>query len=191
MKNVLADRKLRIILPLAQMVLVVLLLRLSFLYDVATRYDDSPGVHPAFILLLLVNFPVSVPLKLLLYGRLPPLWFDTVFVVMVGVLWSGVASCVLVYRKRQAVFPPDRAWLRVSADLLLITMGIFLVWVVAEELRDYPFMLSPSHLGGWLWFASVCISALLWSVGSVLVFGYDLGNCVRHRCSASKTAALR
>jgi len=56
MKNVLADRKLRIILPLAQMVLVVLLLRLSFLYDVATRYDDSPGVHPAFILLLLVNF---------------------------------------------------------------------------------------------------------------------------------------
>jgi hypothetical protein len=77
-----------------------------------------------------------------------------------------------------------------SGDLLLIAMGIFPVWVVADELRDYPFMLSPSHLAGWLWFAPVCISVLLWAVGSVLVFGYDLGNYVRHRYARTQAKPL-
>lgn len=180
--------KLRIILPLCQIVLAALLL-LVFLYDVAARHHDSPGLYPGFILLLSINLPVSVPLKLLLYGRLPPLWFSTVFVAMVGVLWYGVASCILVYLQRQGVFPPDRAWLRVFADVLLVAMGVFLLWAIAEELIHYPFMLSPSHLGGWLWFTPICMSVLLWSVGSVLVFGYDLRNCVRqyYKESANRT----
>jgi hypothetical protein len=181
MKDVLTGGKLRVVMPLAQMMLAALLLRLSFLHDAATQYDDSRALHPAFILLLCLNFPVSIPLKLLLYGRLSALWFDVIFVSIVGALWYGIATCISIYRKRGAVFPPDRLWLRVPADLLLLAMGVFLVWAVAAELRDYPFMLSPSHLGGWFWFAPICVSSLLWSVGSVLVFGYDFANCVRRR----------
>lgn len=167
--------------PLAQMMLAALLLRLSFLHDAATQYDDSRGLHPAFILLLCLNFPVSVPLKLLLYGRLSTLWFDAVFVLIVGALWYGIAICISIYRKRGIVFPPEPRWLRVPADLLVLAMGVFLVWAVGAEIRDYPFMLSPSHLGGWFWFAPICVSVLLWSVGSLLVFGYDLAKCVRRR----------
>ncbi len=191
-KSVLADWKLRIVLPFAQMALAALLLRLSFLYDVAHQYDDSPGLHSGFILLLFVNFPVSVPLKFLLFRRLPPLGFDTIFVAAVGALWYGIASWMLIYRKRRAIFPPHRAWLRVSADLLLVAMGIFIAWAAVVVVVEEPHMLSPSHLGGWLWFAPVCVSLLFWSAGSILVFGYDFLNWIRelYNESAGKTESL-
>ncbi len=169
----------RIILPLVQMVLAALLLRLSFLRDFATRYHDSPGVHPGFILLLYLNLPISIPLKLLLYGRLPTLWFDTAFVAMVGMLWYGVASCIAMYRERRTVVPTDRAWLRASVDLLWIAMGVFIAWMLVEELSSFRMTVFPAQLGGWFWSAAVCGSLLFWSAGSIVIFGYDLGNCVR------------
>jgi len=174
---------LRVILPLVQMALAALLLRLSFLYDVATRHHDMPGVHPGFVLLQLINLPVSLPLKLLRPRQEPPLWLGVLSVLIIGLLWYGIASWTLVYRERRTLFPSDRsdrAWVRVSTDLLLIAMGATFGWAVLTEFRDYPFMISPSHFGGWFWFAPVCIFAIFWIVGSILVFGYDLTDFVRH-----------
>ena len=152
--------KLRLILPLVQMGSAAWLLRLSFLYDVATRNHNMPGRHPGFFLLLLVNFPVSLPLQLLRPHSEPSVWFGIVSVLIIGLFWYGIALWILAYRERHALFKPDRTWLRVSADLLLMAMGIFLVWVVVGEFRDYPFMISPSHFGGWFWFAPICLFAL-------------------------------
>jgi hypothetical protein len=173
--------KLKLILPLAQMGLAALLLRLSFLYEVAARMQDSRDMHPGFVLLLLLNLPVSVPVKMFLYGLLPTLWFDALMVVTIGVFWYWAALRMLMYRERGTLLPFNGAWMRISIDLLLVSVGVFLLWSLVEEVRDYPFMFSPSRFG-WPWFVPICASSLVWSLGSILVFGYDLANCVRHRC---------
>ena len=173
--------------------MAALLLRPSFLYGVATRMDDSPGVHPGFVLLLVLNLPVSVPVKLLFYGRVPTLWFDALLVVTIGLFWYWVALRMLLYGERKTLLTFNSTWMRISTDLLLISVSVFLGWSIVEEIRDYPFMLSPSRFGGWLWFFPICVSFLFWSLGSMLVFSYDLANCVLHRCSgnASRVEAPR
>ena len=183
--------RLRLILPLVQMGLAAVLMRLSFLYDVATRSHDMPGVHPGFFLLLLVNFPAGPLLQVLRPRAEPSLWLGILSVLIIGVLWYGIGSWILAYRERRILFPPGRTSLRVSADLLLIAMGVLLGWAIVAEFRDYPFMISPSHFGGWFWFAPICIFALFWSVGPILVFGYDLGNYVRHRYGDARMLAKR
>ncbi len=115
--------KLRVILPLVQMAVAALLLRLSFLYDVATRHHDMPGVHPGFVLLQLINLPVSLPLNLLRPRQEAQPWLSVLSVLVIGLLWYGIASWTLVYRERRTPFPSDRPWIRVSTDLLLIAMG--------------------------------------------------------------------
>jgi hypothetical protein len=119
---------LKVILPLSQAALAALLLRQSFLYDAATRLDDSRGVHPAFTLLLLVNFPVCVLLRELLIGRMGSPWFSLLILVVVAGFWFGIAEWVSSYRKRGSIFPAQWRWLRISADLFLIGMGGLLSW---------------------------------------------------------------
>ena len=176
------DVKLKLILPLTQMGLATLLLRMSFLYDVATRMHDSPGVHPGFILLLVLNLPVTVPVKMLLYGRLPTLWFDALMVVAIGVFWYWAALRIKIYRERGKLLLFNGTWMRISIDLLFASVGVFLAWSLVNSVRDYPFMFSPSRFG-WPWFVPICASSLFWSFGSIFVFGDDLVNCVRHRSS--------
>jgi hypothetical protein len=117
------DRRLKVLLPLGQTALAALLLRLSFLYEVATQNLDCPGVYPGFVLVLVLNLPVSLPAKLLLYGRLPTFWFDALFLVATGLFWYGVASWILSCRERKVLFPFETAWMRMSADSWVDTLA--------------------------------------------------------------------
>jgi hypothetical protein len=80
----------RYVLPLAQMALAVVCLRLEFLSDVAQQGMDSRSFSPAFILLLYLNLPISVPPKFFVWGHLPTFWFDAIFVAAVGAFWYWV-----------------------------------------------------------------------------------------------------
>lgn len=170
--------KLRVILPLLQMGLAALLLRLSFVYAVATRHHDMPGRHPGFLLLLVINYTAFLALQRLQPQPESPLWFGVVSVIIIGLLWYGIASWTLKYRERRTLFSPDRSWLRVSIDLLLIAMGGFLGWTVIWAYLYDPITIAPYILGGWLWFVPICILTIAWSVGLVLVFCYDLGKFI-------------
>ena len=160
-------------LPLVQMGLAVVFLRLEFLHAVAQRQADSPGVHPAFILLLLLDLPVTAPLKLAVYGLLPTLWFDALLVFAIGVFWYWFALGLHSYHERKILLPFRWAPARIIGDVLLVAAGVFVACLLLGEVRDFPNSLSPSALG-WPWAIPIWASSLLWSLGPVFVFGQDL-----------------
>ena len=160
------------------MTLAIPLLWLEFLHDAATRLDDARALHPAFVLLMLLNLPVGVPVKLVLWGRLPILWFDALFVLAIGIFWYGVASWIQVQKVHKTFLPFKRKWMRVTVDLLLTSPGVFLAWTLVDAIRNDA-QLSPSHFGGWLCFGPICAAWLLWVLGTLVIFGYDLVQCGR------------
>ncbi len=93
--------RLKYALPLGQMALAVVFLRLIFLWDVATRMDDMPGKHPAFLLLLYLHLPLMFVLKPLLFGRLPEL---ALLVAAIGVFWYCIALLIHRHNERGTVF---------------------------------------------------------------------------------------
>jgi hypothetical protein len=174
--------RLRYVLPLAQMALGAIFLRLSFVYEVAQRMADSRGVPPAFVLLLCLNLPVSIPLKLTVWGYLPTLWFDALFVSVIGVFWYWVALGIHRYNERKSVFLFARVALRITTDLGVIAMGAFLGWSLVEDAGEQHSIisrLSPSALGWW-WSIPTYGSLRIWSLGPILLFGTDLIQCIRH-----------
>src|SRR5579871_2485902 len=165
--------RLNYVLPLAQMALAALLLRLWFLGDLAQRFLDSRGLPPAAVLLLCLDFPIGVPLKLELWGYLPQLSFDALFVAATGALWYCVALGVHSYRQGRSL---TFEWkpLRVMADLLLVGMGACLGWL----LLDSDSVLSRNYLG-WRYFLAAWTSLIWWSLGSILFSCLDLTRCIR------------
>jgi hypothetical protein len=126
--------RLKYALPLAQMGLAVVFLRLEFVNELAWRLADSRGFHPAFILLLCLNLPVTVPLKLTLYGYLPTLWFDAILVAAIGAFWYWVALWMHSYHERRTLLPFSLP-LQITADLLLIATGACLGWLLLGRLE--------------------------------------------------------
>lgn len=175
-------------LPLFQMALADVLLRVSSSWNLATRTAGMRGMHPGFLLLLSINLPVALPFKSV-YGDALPLWAEVVLIAAIGMFWYWIASRINSWQQRGT--PPLFAWapLRVTVDVLLIAAGFYLAWGIAEYVISIPAeILSPSYLGPY--FVPVWASLLTWSVGLALVFGYDLVQCVRgngrHTASALK-----
>lgn len=172
--------RLKYALPLGQMILAAVCLRLEFLNDVAQRGADSRALSPAFLLLECLDFPISLPLKLTLYGYLSALWFGVFFVVAIGVFWYWVALWIDRHNNRRPLFPFVSAPLRVVADVVLITIGGCLGWFLITAARDYPHN-GPLSLDvlGWRWFIPTNASLLFWTLGPILIFGKDLIQCLR------------
>jgi hypothetical protein len=169
--------KLQWALPIAQMALAVIFLRLSFLWHIATRMQDMPGPHPASVLLMCLNLPLSPVLNRIL--DLPPtLWRDGTVVVAIGILWYWVGLKIHRCKERKTLFPVAWEHLRIQVDLLVIGMAGGLGWLLAEVAKDST-PLSRSFLG-W-WFAPICASLLFWTLGPMFVFGNDLIRCLRQR----------
>jgi hypothetical protein len=166
--------KLKYALPFGQMALAVVLLRLIFLWDVATRMDDMPGDHPAFLLLLYLHLPLMLLLRRLVFGSLP------VLVAAIGMFWYWVVLLVHRYRERGTVFPAGWMALRIVADVVLIAVPACLGWLFIEEIRGYPniYVLQRS-LVEWSWFIPTYGSLLMWILGPIFVFGNDLVQCFR------------
>ena len=172
--------RLRYALPLAQMALAVVFLRLIFLWDVATRGDDMPGRHPAFQVLIYLHLPLMLVFKELLFGRLPEL---AVLVAAIGGFWYWIALLVHRYNERRTIFPPAWGTLRIVADLALITMGASIGWLSIENIRDYPDMYSPlpQSFLGWSWFIPTYGFLLMWILSPIVVFGSDLVQYLRRK----------
>lgn len=162
--------KLRYALPLAQMALAVALLHWSDVWlRAAMRVADSPGVPPALTALRCINAPV-----VLVRGLWNPLvrypWDDAIFVATIGIFWYWVALNIQSWRQRGTVLLFGWVPLRITTDLVLIGLGVFVCFVFG----------TASYLpleGLWAWFLR--ISVLAWSLGSVFLFGRDLIQCLR------------
>jgi hypothetical protein len=163
--------KLKYVLPLAQMALAVVLLRLSYLWMRTITHSDSPGPDPAFSLLLSINAPAALA-RTLWSHRLPYLWDNVTFVAAIGMFWYWIALNIQSWRERRRTLLLF-AWtpLRIGADLLVIAGGVCLVWLCLDAM-------SGPHVP-WLWF--VPTSILIWSVGPMFFFGRDLIHCVRRK----------
>jgi hypothetical protein len=169
--------RLKYVVPFGQMALAVVLLRLIFLWGAATRMDDMPGEHPAFLLLLYLHLPLMLVLRRLVFGSLPEL---AALVAAIGVFWYWVVLLVHRYRERGTLFPAGWMALRIVADAVLIAMPMCLGWLFIDDLRDYPniYVLQRS-LVGWLWIIPTYGSLLVWILGPIFVFGNDLVRCFR------------
>ena len=182
--------RLKYALPILQMALAAIFLRLSFLWDVAARGNDSPGKHPAFILLACLNLPVALFLRPILDLPLPALWDNAMYAAGIGIFWYWVARRVQRYKERRTLFLFAWAPLRVTIDLFLIGIGAFLLWSLIENARSYPHngRLSPDNLGWW-WFIPTLACLLFWMLGLIVVFGTDLTQCLRGMFSRATAKA--
>ena len=128
--------KLKFVLPIGQIVLVLGLLRWSYLWSrAAGRICDMPGPDPAWKLAFSVNGPVF--LARLFWSALRPssVEFDpfiffvvdvAMLIVAVGLFWYFVSLNIYSWRSRRTVFMFSRVPLRLLGDALLITAGVIL-----------------------------------------------------------------
>jgi hypothetical protein len=159
--------RLKYALPLAQMALAVVFLRLTILWIMATRGDDAPGQHPAFHLLLYLNLPIMPILKRLLFGSLLDL---ALLVAAIGVFWYCIALLIHRYKERGTVFPTGWVALRMAADVVLIAMptclGPLFVLEFIENAKDYPAINTfPWSDEVWWWCVPTYGALLMWILG--------------------------
>jgi hypothetical protein len=182
--------KLKYALPLVQMALAVGLLRWSEAwFEAVMRVSDSPGLCPAFRLLIAISAPVGLP-RLLWSRFLPGSWDYPILIAAVGLLWFWVALNVDSWRQGRAVCMFSRTPLRIAGDILLIVTGIFWGGVCVGRNLDvgaivhgaYGQVLGDCYPRGWQ-DASLCIAVvvfqLTWSLVLIYFFGRDFIHCSR------------
>ena len=171
--------KLRYALPASQMALAVGLLWWSNQWSRAQmRLQDMPGTPPAFTLCISINAPVALPRALLF--RHVSVFRDYVLVVLAaGALWYWVALNIGSWRRNRTVLTFPWAPLRLSADLLLVGMGVLVGCWFVEEGRSFRPL--PWPLASWFWMAGFLIPLLAWSLALIFFFGRDFIHCIRGR----------
>jgi hypothetical protein len=131
-------------LPLVQMAIAGGLLWWSHLWQrTAMRIMDIPGPAPAFTFLISLNAPVALA-RTLWYHYLPDLWEHVVFIAAIGAFWYWIALNIHSWRERRVLFLFTWPPLRITADLLLIAMGVFLGWICIMAGSGVP------HVTPWL-----------------------------------------
>lgn len=167
--------KLKYLLPLVQMALAALLWQ-SYQWDELnrpSRYNDSPGIGPARILLVCVDGP---PLLLIALSSRPlgfGYWMflgygfrglDAVFVVCIGVFWYWISLNILSLRNQNRLVLFTWLPLRIAVDLLLMALS--------------PLMFGFKHLDiagmPWPWLIPSLTLFLIWASWPLIVFGCDL-----------------
>lgn len=169
---------LQYVLPLAQMIVAVLLRWHDYVWFKRMAGFPPPGWE----LSTAVNIPVALIRALWvqiggLWGR----WDDALYVAAVGLLWYWVALNVQSWRRNRTVRHFSNRPLRITADLLLIAMGIIFGCVVAFHDLDlsgyanlrrwyWTHLRSPAT---WLWLSIVVLHSL-WALSLLFFFGRDL-----------------
>jgi len=161
--------KIRYLLPLAQMALAALLLRAEYRWaEYARHIYDMPGPSVEYVLLFVINAPAFVARRLLFADGYYGSRSDFLLVPLIGLLWFWIAHCV--ERRGVVLF----AWrpLRIATDAVLCAFGALFVALFPN-----------SHMAGLptAWRALGAIALLIWIFGPPLIFGLDLGRCLRHK----------
>jgi hypothetical protein len=114
----------------------------------------------------------------LYYRHVPELWDRCVFISAIAILWYWVALNVESWRRDRKVLAFSWLPLRLTADLLLIALGVFwgVVFTTQGRLIHADLELSSPLLA-----FPVLGLLLAWSLALVFFFGRDLIHCVRER----------
>jgi hypothetical protein len=158
-------------LPLAQIALAVALIWGSR-REIAAAHIPV-GSTPAFDLLVLINPPASM-LRSAWLNYVDYRWSDVMFVASIGVFWYIIGLSIDYWQKRKTLLPFTWNPLRVTADLALIALGPYFMWVLKRvDVADMP----------WQWEAPALATVSCWLLGPAFIFGRDLIHCFRHRGS--------
>jgi hypothetical protein len=186
--------KLRYTIPLAQMALALVLLRLSYLEDV---WQHRAGCHmcgpgPAFHLLISINVPVAVARAFwwrALYSAsegfgpmIAYLLDGGTQVVAIGLLWYGVMLNVCSLQQGRMVLMFRWLPLRIAGNVILAATGMFwALYCVANDLLGWnlwnlaPIVPRPEpSVYSFLWFIVLVGLHLTWSLALIYFFGRDL-----------------
>jgi hypothetical protein len=140
------------------------------------------GKTPSFSLLVLINPPATL-LRSVWFNYVDNPWSnDATFVASIGMFWYLVALSVDYWQKRNTLLLFTSKPLRVAADLALIALGLYFVWLVkGVDVADMP----------WQWEAPALTSVFCWLLGPAFIFGRDLVHCVRRRGSPPSSPGLK
>jgi hypothetical protein len=164
--------RLKYVLPAVQMAFAIVCLRLTYLFDLTTRVQGSLSAqHPAFHILIYLNFPLMLVLKELMFGGLLQL---SALIIAIGAFWYWIALLLEKYSQRRSIFPLKWGLGRMVADLVVITLGALLGGSLAKSYLDYPDSLVPTFSFRYPWSIPVLLSFLPWTIGPICVFGNDL-----------------
>jgi hypothetical protein len=156
-------------LPLAQMALAVALIWLSR-RELAAAHIQV-GRTPAFDLLALINPPAAI-LRSAWFNYVDYPWSDVMFVASIGVFWYLIALSIDYWQKRKTILLFTRNPLRVTADLALIALGPYFMWVLRRvDVADMPRQ----------WEAPALSAVFCWLLGPAFIFGRDLILCFRRK----------
>jgi hypothetical protein len=166
-------------LPLAQMALAVALIWLSR-RELAAAHTVG-GHTPAFGLLILINPPVAM-LRGLWFNYVYDPWSDHVmFVASIGVFWYLVGLGIDYWQKRKTLLLFTRKPLRVTADLALIAVGPYFIWLLRSvDVANMPWQLETPALA----------VVFCWFLGPAFIFGRDLIHFLRSKAPPSLTLVI-
>jgi hypothetical protein len=172
--------RLKYALPLVQMALAIALIWESRRELAAVQFHA--GTTPSFSLLVLIN-PPPTWLRGVWFNYVDNPWFDVViFVASIGVFWYLIGLSADYWPKRNTLLLFTRKPLRVTADLALIALGPYFVWLVES--------VDVAHLP-WQWKAPAWASVFCWLLGPAFIFGRDLIDCIRHKALPPSSPALK
>jgi hypothetical protein len=146
------------------------------------RSMDMPGPSPAFQLLASINAPLALP-RALMFRHLHGLWDPITFIAAIGVFWYWVGLNIVSWRERRAAYLFSKIPLRLLADVLLIGVGVFWIFVCWKEIYPNPqerLFSAPD----WGWYALLLGLPILWGIVLISFFGYDCIHSLVRRKSA-------
>lgn len=170
--------RLKYALPLAQMALAVVLLWLSRRLE-ATWTGAYTGSDPPYTLLLFLN-PPAVLARALWADSVLGLPSDTMFVASIGISWYWIALNIRPWRERRALPLFTRPPLRITADLLLVSLSVCFLALARR--------ISVGHME-WQWRYTILACILAWFLGPIFLFARDLLHYFRRKAGTEDAVA--
>jgi hypothetical protein len=184
--------RLRYALPLAQMTVAVLLRWGDYLWfkRIAGLYDMPPQ-PPAWQLSTAINMPIVLIRALWTRMGVWGWWDEGLYIAVVGLFWYWIAMNMQSWRQQRAVRTFSNPPLRVTADLLLIMLGIVFGGVVAFHDPADPALRYSIVAHHWLWFVTITGLHLVWSLTFLFFFGRDLISVLRNNLGGHSSVAQK
>jgi|SRR5579862_9556684 len=180
--------RLRYVLPAAQVALAIGLYSWSDAWFREMHGHTMPGPSLGFTILLSVNAPLALLREgYYLHTGIPELYDRLLLLFGVALLWYWVGRNIESWNERGTVASFTWLPLRISADLMLITLGGLWVFIVLKNRLWVNEILAYSNR---IWLLSVFMPVVLWAIALLFFFGCDLIQIIRGKQSHSADAQL-
>jgi hypothetical protein len=168
--------KLKILLPLGQLILAVVLLTIGQHLDIRDKYEPRP-LAMATRVCFAINAPALVASWLITWGsvathfRKPPSAIlspidEIPFLVLLTVQWYFVARRLeSFFSEGKTLAIPPRSPSQIIGNLLFLSIGAILLWDVIAEFRYFNLYIHSAAD------AVLCFLTLLWGVGLLFFSG--------------------